>query len=233
MAKKKRVDQVLVDKGLANDLDEAQRLVMAGKVRYREQQVMNSSQLVGNPEDITLAREPEFVSRGGEKLQAVFKKFPLSVDGKVCADIGASTGGFTDCLLKNGASVIYAIDVGYGLLDWGIRNDKRVVVLERTNARTLTDLPQPIDFFCADVSFISLNKILPSAASWFNPEGGEAVVLIKPQFEATREEAARGAGVIEDPNIHQRILTEIIERKHGLRVEGPDPVSSVRAGRQC
>ena len=210
MAKKKRVDQVLVERGLANSLDEAKRLVMAGKVLSRNQKVMNASQIVDKPLDITLSKEREFVSRGGEKLQAAFNQFPISVKDQLCADIGASTGGFTDCLLKNGARLVYAIDVGYGILDWRLRNDERVAVLERTNARTLADLPEPISFFSADVSFISLNKILPGASKWYGPGGGEAVILIKPQFEATREEAARGAGVIEDPAIHQRILTEVL-----------------------
>ena len=222
MAKRKRVDQVLVERELANNLDEAKRLVMAGKVRSRDQLVMNASQIIDNPLDITLSKDPEFVSRGGDKLQAAFNHFPISVMDQVCADIGASTGGFTDCLIKNGANLIYAIDVGYGILDWRLRNDERVVVLERTNARTMVILPEPISFFSADVSFISLNKILPVAANWYHPTGGEAVVLIKPQFEATREEAARGAGVIEDPTIHQRILTEVLgdAETNGYQVKG-------------
>ena len=185
MAKKKRVDQVLVERELANTLDEAKRLVMAGKVRSGDQLVMNASQIIDNPLDITLSKDPEFVSRGGDKLQAAFNQFPISVLDQVCADIGASTGGFTDCLIKNGANLVYAIDVGYGILDWRLRNDERVIVLERTNARAMAVLPEPISFFSADVSFISLNKILPVAANWYHPTGGEAVVLIKPQFEAT------------------------------------------------
>lgn len=222
MAKKIRVDQALVERGLANSLDDAKRLVMAGKVRSRDQLVMNASQIIENLLDITLSRESEFVSRGGEKLQAAFNHFPINVKDSVCADIGSSTGGFTDCLLKNGAKLVYAIDVGYGILDWRLRNDERVVVLERTNARTMAGLPEPINFFSVDVSFISLNMILPTAAKFYGAEGGEAVVLVKPQFEATREEAAQGAGVIEDPIVHQRILTEVLgdAEKNGYQVKG-------------
>lgn len=211
MAKKTRIDQLLIERGLAANLEEAQRLVMAGKVLLNEQVVIKPDLLVGDPSDLQLKSAPQFASRGGEKLKAALDAFQLSVNGLVCADIGASTGGFTDCLLQGGAEVVYAIDVGYGLLDWELRNHPRVVVLERTNARSLSRLPQRIAFYSADVSFISLKKILPQAASWFLPAGGQAVVLIKPQFEATRAEAAAGAGVIRDPEIQRRILGEILD----------------------
>jgi 23S rRNA (cytidine1920-2'-O)/16S rRNA (cytidine1409-2'-O)-methyltransferase len=154
--------------------------------------------------------------------------FSLSLDQRICADIGASTGGFTDCLLQHGADKVYAIDVGYGLLDWRLRNNPRVIVMERTNARSLTSLPDKIDFFAADVSFISLKKILPAAAQLFGPGGGEALVLIKPQFEATRQEAARGSGVIKDPEIHQRVIKEILEfaGENNFQIKGlmPSPL---------
>ncbi len=171
---------------------------------------MKASQLVLPEDDLRVLPDPRFVSRGGEKLQAAFDHFPISVNQLVCADIGASTGGFTDCLLQNGASRVLAIDVGYGILDWRLRNDPRVVVIERTNARTLENVPIEVEFITADVSFISIRKILPTASHWYRPGGGDAVVLIKPQFEATREESARGAGVITDPDIHQRILAEVL-----------------------
>ncbi len=210
MAKKQRVDQLLVNQGLANDLEEARRLVMAGKVLFQGQLIMQGSQLIPNAEGLALVPDPRYVSRGGDKLRAAFDHFPITVDQKICADIGASTGGFTDCLLKNGADKVYAIDVGYGILDWKLRNHPRVVTLERTNARNLEGLPDPVDFLTADVSFISLKKILPTASGWFSANGGQAVILIKPQFEATREEAAKGSGVILDPAIHQRVLSEVL-----------------------
>ena len=145
------------------------------------------------------------------KLQAAFDQFSIDVKGKVCADIGASSGGFTDCLLQHGADKVFAIDVGYGILEWKIRKNPRVEVFERTNARNLEKLPETVDFFTADVSFISLKKVLLPASGWFSKNGGQAVVLIKPQFEATREESAKGAGVIVDPVIHQRILVDMLE----------------------
>jgi len=211
MAKGQRIDLSLVSMGLANDLDEANRLVMAGKVQYLGQLVFQSSQQISDPEGITLIPEQKFVSRGGDKLQAAFDQFSIDVDGKVCADIGASSGGFTDCLLQHGAAKVFTIDVGYGILEWKLRNNPRVEVLERTNARNLKELPETVDFITADVSFISLKKVLLPASGWFSKNGGQAVVLIKPQFEATREESARGAGVIVDPAIHQRILLDMLE----------------------
>ncbi len=222
MANNKRVDQVLVERGLVKNLEEAKRFVMAGKVRHLGQVVMKASQKINDKDKITLMQNPKYVSRGGEKLGAAFEQFPLIVSGRVCADVGATTGGFTDCLLINGASRVYAVDVGYGILDWRLRNDPRVVVMERTNARSLAVLPEPVDFITADVSFISLKKILPVIRNWFPTRGGEAVVLIKPQFEATREEAARGVGVIRDPEIHQRILTEILSSacEQGYQING-------------
>jgi len=136
-----RLDQALVEQSLAADREEASRLIMAGMVLYKEQLILQPSYMIEDPRSIRLKTPPRFVSRGGEKLQAAFDVFPLSVEGRICADLGASTGGFTDCLLKNGAGKVYAVDVGYGLLDWRLRNDPRVVVMERTNARELISLP--------------------------------------------------------------------------------------------
>jgi 23S rRNA (cytidine1920-2'-O)/16S rRNA (cytidine1409-2'-O)-methyltransferase len=214
MTGKERVDQLLVGQGLAQDLDEARRLVMAGKVLCRGQLIFKASQTLPKGEKLELSEDPPFASRGGEKLQAAFQAFPLSVSGAVCADVGASTGGFTDCLLQQGAARVYAIDVGYGLLDWRLRNDPRVVPLERTNARNLQSLPEPVEFITADVSFISLSRILPAMAGWFIPQGGQAVVLVKPQFEASREESALGEGVIRDPGIHKRVLEEVLSKAY-------------------
>ena len=222
MANNKRVDQVLVERGLVKNLEEAKRFIMAGRVRHLGQVIMKASQKINNEDEIALIQNSKFVSRGGEKLGAAFEQFPLIVSDRLCADVGASTGGFTDCLLINGASRVYAVDVGYGILDWRLRNDPRVVVMERTNARFLAALPEPVEFITADVSFISLKKILPVIRNWFPTGGGEAVVLIKPQFEATREESARGVGVIVDPEIHQRILTEILSSacEQGYQING-------------
>ncbi len=211
MGKKQRIDQSLVIMGLAADLEEAKRLVMAGTVQYLGQMVFQPSQQISEPEGITLIPERKFVSRGGDKLQSAFDQFSINVNGMVCADIGASTGGFTDCLLQHGADKIFAIDVGYGILEWNLRNNPKVEVLERTNARNLENSPNQLILITADVSFISLKKILRPASGWFTKKGGQAVVLIKPQFEAAREESAKGAGVIVDPDIHKRILTDILE----------------------
>ena len=227
MAKKARADQILVKRGMAEDLEQAKLLVMSGKVFWNDQVIIQASQIIETPDQLRVISSPPFVSRGGEKLQGALETFSLSVDKKTCADIGASTGGFTDCLLQSGAKKVYAIDVGYGLLDWRLRVDPRVIVLERTNARSLTSLPDKIDLFTVDVSFISLKKILPAAAQLFGPNGGDGVVLIKPQFEATRQESARGSGVIEDPEIHQRVLKEILNfaRNNNYQVKGLTPSS--------
>jgi len=211
MGKKQRVDQILVERGMAADLDEARRLVMAGEVLLEGQLVFSPSQKISPSGKLALIPPPPFVSRGGEKLVAALRAFGIIVEGRICADVGASTGGFTDCLLQHGAARVYAIDVGFGLLDWRLRNDPRVVVLERTNARELEELPGPVDFITADVSFISLKKILPILPGWFTEGNGEAVLLVKPQFEAAREESARGAGVISDPGIQQRVLLEVLD----------------------
>jgi 23S rRNA (cytidine1920-2'-O)/16S rRNA (cytidine1409-2'-O)-methyltransferase len=222
MAKTQRVDQILVERGMAADLDEARRLVMAGKVHVDGQLIFGPSQQISPDRTLSLSSEADFVSRGGQKLQAAFDEFAFSVEKLVCADVGASTGGFTDCLLQRGASRVYAIDVGYGVLDWRLRNDPRVIVLERTNARTLGKLPEPVDFIAADVSFISLKAILPSLAGWYASQGGEVVLLIKPQFEATKAESARGAGVITNQDIQRRVTLEVLDfaSQKGFKTRG-------------
>ncbi len=162
--------------------------------------------------DIRLKAKPPFVSRGGEKLAAALERFPVRVAGLVAADVGASTGGFTDCLLQNGARKVYAIDVGYGQLAWTLRNDERVVVMERVNARYLTSLPEPVSLIVSDVSFISLRLIYATAVSWLTDDG-EVVSLIKPQFEAGREHVGKG-GVVRDPATHRSVL-EAVTREMG------------------
>lgn len=226
MADKQRVDQLLVKQGLAQDIDQARRLVMAGKVLCRGQVIVKPAEIVSDQDALQLVEDAPYVSRGGEKLQAAFDSFPISVEGKICADVGASTGGFTDCLLQQGAARVYAIDVGYGLLDWQLRNDPRVVLLERTNARKVARLAEPVDLVVADVSFISLKKIIPAITQWFREDAGEALLLIKPQFEASREESARGSGVIRDPAIHRRVVEDILGFASG---EGFRPRGLIRS----
>jgi 23S rRNA (cytidine1920-2'-O)/16S rRNA (cytidine1409-2'-O)-methyltransferase len=209
--KKIRVDLLLVERGLADSRSMAQRLVMAGKVRANGQVVAKPS--VSYPPDVTLEVDqgPPFVSRGGEKLAGAVEAFALDFSGLVCADIGASTGGFTDCMLQNGASKVYAIDVGNGILHWKLRQDERVVVMEGTNARNLDSLPEPVTFVSVDASFISLKILLPVFKHWYLEEGGTAVVLVKPQFEAGRKLAAKGKGVIRDPEVHRHVLSDVLQ----------------------
>jgi len=222
MAKHIRIDQALVNRGLAADLETARRLVMAGEVYSRGQLVHHPSTRVPVEAALKVDRGPRFVSRGGEKLAAALEEFDLSVKGLICGDVGSSTGGFTDCLLQHGAVRVYAVDVGYGILEWSLRKDPRVEVLERTNARYLNELPEPVEFISVDVSFISLHTLLPVIRGWFSSRGGNLVALIKPQFEATRAEAARGEGVIRDPEVHRRVLEEFIRGvgPAGYQVQG-------------
>ena len=208
--KKVRIDVLLVERGLAESRSLAQRLVMAGQVRVNGQVVPKPS--VNFPPDasIEINQGPRYVSRGGEKLDCALLDFGIEIEGKVCADVGASTGGFTDCLLQNGARKVYAIDVGRGILHWKLRQDKRVIVMEGSNARYLEKIPDQIDLVTIDASFISLKVLLPVVRGWFNDQGGDAVVLIKPQFEAGKSEAARGKGVIRDAQVHERVLIDVL-----------------------
>ncbi len=203
---KKRIDVLLVEKGLAESRNRAQRLVMAGEVRVEGEMIHKSSTQVAENARIDILQRPKYVSRGGLKLAAAIEAFGCEVSGKVCADVGASTGGFTDCLLQNGAEKVYAIDVGYGLLHWKLRQDPRVVIMERTNARYLDALPEPVDLATIDASFISLALLLPSVKQWFATSDGQVLALIKPQFEAGRKAAAVHAGVIKDEQVHQQVL---------------------------
>jgi len=219
---KQRLDLAMVERGLAESRAIAQRLVMAGQVRVEGEVELKPGASVSEAVQIEIEHSPPFVSRGGEKLQAALQAFSLHVSGLICADVGASTGGFTDCLLQHGAQRVYAIDVGKGILHWKLRQDPRVVVMEGVNARHLEVLPEPVSLVTVDVSFISLKIILPVIRNWFDrsPAGlpgsqginqpGQAVVLIKPQFEAGRTEASRGQGVIRDPQIHQQIIKDVL-----------------------
>lgn len=222
---KQRLDLIMLERGLAESRSAAQRLVMAGQVRVNGELQLKPSALIAADARIEVARGPAYVSRGGEKLQAALEAFGIDVGGRVCADLGASTGGFTDCLLQHGARRVYAIDVGKGILHWKLRQDPRVVVMEGVNARYLANLPEAIELVTVDASFISLKNLLPVISGWFagcagGAPGGEGresegqgmiVALVKPQFEAGRAEAGRGEGVIRDPRVHRRVLTEVLD----------------------
>jgi len=219
-----RLDVLMTEQGLAQSRSLAQRLIMAGKVRVNGQVIFKPADLVNQEAEISLEQPPPFVSRGGEKLAAAICAFDINWTGKICADVGASTGGFTDCLLQHGVEKVYAIDVGEGILDWRLRNNARVIVMEKTNARYIDKLPEAVHCITIDVSFISLKVILPVVAGWFEYGGdgitahrhGEIIALIKPQFEAGKQEAARGKGVIRDEKTHQRIINDILEFAEGL-----------------
>jgi 23S rRNA (cytidine1920-2'-O)/16S rRNA (cytidine1409-2'-O)-methyltransferase len=214
------LDQVLVERGLCESREKAKRAVMAGQVRVNGQLAKKPSDAVRGSDAVELSGGEKFVSRGGHKLEHALEDFRLDVSGATAIDLGASTGGFTDCLLQQGAAKVFAVDVGQGQLAWKLRNDPRVVVMERTNARTLTSerFPQPfspVDVVVIDCSFISLRKILPAAIALVRPFGN-VVALIKPQFEAGKAEADRGEGVISDPAVHARVLRDLEQFVAGI-----------------
>ncbi len=206
----------MLKRGLAEDRDFARRLVMAGQVRVQGQLVVQPSTQVPSDAGISIESGPRFVSRGGEKLSAALSAFAIPAAGLVCADVGASTGGFTDCLLQAGAARVFAIDVGQGILDWKLRQDGRVTVMEQTNARSLAALAQPVSLVTIDASFISLKVLLPVVAGWFDPAlPRQVLALIKPQFEAGRGAVERGKGVIRDPAIHRQVLADVLGYAEG------------------
>ena len=219
---KVRVDVLLVERGLAETRAQAQALIMAGKVRLDGEVALKAGTAVDPEARLELEHGPRFVSRGGEKLEAALAAFAVDVKGLVCADVGASTGGFTDCLLQRGAAKVYAMDVGKGILHWKLRNDPRVVVMEQVNARFLEQLPEAISLVTIDASFISLRLLLPVVKAWLMPESGSILVLIKPQFEAGRGDVRRGKGVIRDPQVHRQVLREVLTfaEARGLSVRG-------------
>ena len=226
--KKQRIDVLMVKRGLVESRNKAQRLIMAGEVRVAGEMIHKPSIQVADDAQIEVKERPKYVSRGGKKLAAAIEAFKVNVSGKVCADVGASTGGFTDCLLQNGAEKVFAIDVGYGVLHWKLRQDPRVVVMERVNARYLDQLPEVVDLVTIDASFISLKLILPAVIDWFDRSEGHVIALIKPQFEAGRKAAAVHAGVIKDPAIHDQVLMETLleAQSLGLTTMGliPSPI---------
>lgn len=210
MSNKKRLDVVLFERGFAESREKAKALVMSGIVYVNDQKEIKAGRDV-KPDDIVEVRGSglKYVSRGGLKLEKAMQSFSIILTDKICMDIGASTGGFTDCMLQNGASKVYSIDVGYGQLAWKLRSDGRVINLERTNFRYVTEeqVPDKIDFASVDVSFISLKLILPVMYELLKDDG-ESVCLIKPQFEAGKENVGK-KGVVRDPKIHENVITEI------------------------
>ena len=213
-----RLDQALVDSGLCESREKAKRAVIAGLVRVNGQPAAKPGSPVRTSDTLELQAVERYVSRGGHKLEHALLHFQADVTGLTAMDLGASTGGFTDCLLQHGASHVYAVDVGRGQLAWKLRNDPRVTTMEKTNARELTPhrFPapyKPVDLIVVDCSFISLKKILPAAVALLACPG-RIIALIKPQFEAGKAEADRGAGVITDPVIHQRVVYELREFVH-------------------
>ena len=227
---KVRLDVLLVERGLAESRAKAQALIMAGQVRVADQVTLKPATAVSTDSVLTVDSGPRFVSRGGEKLDAAVKAFDINVAGWVCADVGASTGGFTDCLLQHGAVKVYAVDVGKGILHWKLRNDSRVVVMEETNARFVESLPEQVSLVTVDASFISLKILLPVVKKWISPSSlaplpkgeGNIIALIKPQFEAGKKDVSRGDGVIRNPEIHKQVLLDILSfaQKEGFQIRG-------------
>ena len=221
MNRKTRLDALMVARGLAESRDWAQRLIRAGEVRVNEQVVSTPARLFADAPSlmVVVAQPPKYVSRGGFKLEAALDAFAVNPSNLVCADVGSSTGGFTDCLLQRGAAKIYALDVGKNQLHWHVRNDPRVVLREGVNVRHVDALPEAIDLAVIDVSFISLELILPRVFSWMKSTTGVVIALIKPQFEAGRANVGKG-GIVRDPAVHD----EVIARMRGFAANQGWPV---------
>jgi 23S rRNA (cytidine1920-2'-O)/16S rRNA (cytidine1409-2'-O)-methyltransferase len=208
---KDRLDILLVERGLCPSRSLAQKLILGGSVKVNGELHLKPSEMIDVKAQIGLDSGPRFVSRGGEKLQAALDAFHTDVTGKTCADVGASTGGFSDCLLQAGAARVYAIDVGYGQIALKLRSDPRVVLMERTNARFVESLPEPVHLAVIDASFISLRLLLPVVMRWLAPQDGRVIALVKPQFEAGQKTAGRGRGVILDEKVHQEVVRGILD----------------------
>ncbi len=206
--KKERLDVLLVKRGLIATRSRAKAVIMAGEVLVNGERVDKPGTSVPDDADVQLIAPMPYVSRGGFKLAGALETFSLNLNDKICADVGACTGGFTDVLIQRGAARVYAIDVGYGQLDWKLRQDERVVVMERTNVRYLDELPEPVHFVAIDVSFISLKLVLPAVRKWLSAQG-DIVALIKPQFEAGPQHIGKG-GIVKDPVVHRQVLEDIL-----------------------
>ena len=231
---KRRIDVLLVERGLAESREKARTLVMAGEVYVDDVIAAKPSMQVTEESTIRLKDKPPFVGRGGIKLNHALAEFHISAMGLVAADIGASTGGFTDCLLQHGVKKVYAIDVGYGQIDYKLRTDSRVVVIDRTNARYPLPIAENIDIAAIDVSFISLEKIVPNVAA-VTKRGGSIICLVKPQFEAGKSLVEKG-GLVKDPTVHARVLGRFISWsvERGYRITGviPSPILGSSGNRE-
>ncbi len=216
---RERLDKLLVERGLVESREKARALIMAGSVVVNGQKVTKAGTRVPADAEIEIIEDLPYVSRGGLKLEAALRHFGIDVKGKVCVDIGASTGGFTDCLLRHGAKRVYAVDVGYGQLHWKLRNDPRVVNIERTNIRYMPRerIPEEVDFVCVDVSFISLEKVLPKVKELLGKKG-EAVCLVKPQFEVGPEKVGRG-GIVKKEEYRMESIEKVKEAASRLGFE--------------
>ncbi len=230
----RRLDQTLIDQGLIDSLERARALIMAGQVTVDGRTAAAPGERVPPEGVVCLDTGPEYIGRGGVKLVAALEQFGLGVDGAVALDVGASTGGFTDCLLKRGAARVYALDVGYGQLDYSLRQDSRVTVMERVNARHSFSLPEKVDLATVDVSFISVTRVLPSLTEHLRDDGS-IIAMVKPQFEARREEVGKG-GVVRDPRVHARVLARVIAWtvSNGYRFRGltPSPITGSKGNRE-
>jgi len=217
---KQRLDQLVYQRGFAASREKARAMIMAGEVQVNGQVMDKPGTQVDSQAEVSVQSKPRFVSRGGDKLAWALETFQLDVSGHICADVGASTGGFTDCLLQYGAARVYALDVGYGQIAFTLRRDSRVVVMERTNARYVDHLPEPVSLVVVDASFISLKLLLPVIKGWLTPEA-TVIALIKPQFEAGKQDVGKG-GVVKDSRVHARVLEEILAfaREQGFAIRG-------------
>lgn len=222
--KRSRLDNLLVERGLVDTREKARRMIMAGMVQVAGHEASKPGMPVERDAQVEIKAKLPYVSRGGLKLEAALDEFGIEPVGAIVADIGASTGGFTDCLLQRGAGKVYAIDVGYGQLAWTLRQDARVVVMERVNIRYLNELPEKVDLVTIDVSFISLKLVVPAAVQLLQPEG-LIVALIKPQFEAGREQIGKG-GIVRDPDVHRQVLDTILRWGITQRLEPFDLIPS-------
>jgi len=231
---KRRLDILLLERELAKSREKAQSMIMAGEVLVNGAMVIKPAIRVDESDTIELRQKPPFVSRGGTKLAHALDHFQLDVHSLVALDVGASTGGFTDCLLKQGASRVYAVDVGYGQLEYSLRIDPRVVVMERINARYPFTLPEAVDLITMDISFISLEKVVPNVSN-LTRRGSSIICLVKPQFEAGRDQVGKG-GLIKDPSVHAQVLGRFISWsiREGYRIRGltPSPILGASGNRE-
>jgi 23S rRNA (cytidine1920-2'-O)/16S rRNA (cytidine1409-2'-O)-methyltransferase len=214
MPDKQRIDILMHERGLAPSREKARAMIMAGEVLVGTTIVDKPGTKIDITAEITVKGKPRFVSRGGEKLAGALDAFKIDVSGRVCADVGASTGGFTDCLLQNGAAKVYALDVGYGQIAYELRQDPRVIVMERINARYVERLPEQVNLAVIDASFISLRLLLPVIKDWLTPQA-DIIPLIKPQFEAGKDDVGKG-GVVRDKRVHARVLHEVLTFAHNI-----------------